>query len=253
MDFKINSCGIWDCAPDWSWLTAPKGFADYDLWTVFRGKGNIRDVHANDGGYDVHAGVSVMLEPHKCYMGSHDPSQPLLVINVHFEVCDESGNSISPYHLNARELSDAELMRKLLQRVVSCYNANDTEGACAYLKCALEEFSRSPQLNGDNDKWVSISHEICSRIDMGALDTLASYANQYGYTQRHLGKMFHQVTGVSFSDYFQSSRMGRAKLLLRQTDMPVYEIAEALGFYDACHFTRAFVKATGISPQKFRK
>lgn len=253
MNFKINSCGIWDCSPDWSWQTSAKGFADYDLWTVFKGKGNIRKADADDGGYDVRAGVSVMLEPDKYYIGKHDASQPLHVISVHFDVYDEFGKSIRPYHIEAKKLSDTELMHKLLQRVVSCNNANDTERACAYLKCALEEFQRSPQLNDDNDKWARISFEICSRIDMGAIDTLASYADEYGYTQRHLGKMFYRVTGVSFSDYFQSSRIGRAKLLLRQTDMPIYEIAETLGFYDAGHFTRAFSKYTGISPQKFRK
>ena len=252
MQFKINSCGIWDCAPEWSWRTSEKGFSDYDLWTVFRGTGNIRKADSDEG-YDVRGGVSVMLEPDCCYIGEHDPDDTLLVINVHFEFLDDSGNSIRPYTFCARKLADGDFMRKMLERVVYCHNADDDLGACAYLKCALIEFDRATEPDDDLDKWKRISLEICNRIDFGAVDTLGEYAQKYGYTQRHLGKMFHQAMGISFSEYFQSSRIGRAKLLLRQTDMPISEIAEDLGFYDACHFARAFKKYTGMSPQKFRK
>ena len=39
MKYRINSCGICDCPPEWGWQTAKCGFSDYDLWAVFRGEG----------------------------------------------------------------------------------------------------------------------------------------------------------------------------------------------------------------------
>ena len=255
MQLKIHSCGICDCAPEWQWQTAKQGFSDYDLWAVFRGAGAI--LPSLDGAQEipVREGVCLLLEPNVSYFAHHDPARPLLVINVHFDILDENGEKTHPYRLCAREISDTELFSKLLRRMVSYDNANDADGACAYLRCALEEFFASEPLQeaGRAGAWARITREICAEIDGGAMMTLSAFAARYGYTERHLGKMFAQTVGVSFSDYLQNSRIGRAKMLLRQTEMPVHEIAETLGFYDACHFTRAFRKYTGLSPLAYRK
>ena len=64
--------------------------------------------------------------------------------------------------------------------------------------------------------------------------------------------LFREVTGRSLHEYTLSIRMEKAKELL-MTDMPVREIANAVGFEDQNYFSRMFRKYTGTAPSKARE
>ena len=257
MKIRINSCGICDCPPEWGWQTAKNGFSDYDLWAVFRGEGALFPHREGAEEIAVHEGICILLEPNVCYTAHHTPERPLLVINVHFDLLDENEKKCYPVGLSARSIADVDFFEKLLRRVVSLYNSRDEDAACRFLSCALDEFFTSDSMNEQRSvgAWARIIGEICGEIDSGGADipTLSAFAARYGYTERYVGKMFAKIRGVSFSDYLQNSRIGRAKTFLRFTEMPVREIAEKLGFYDACHFTRTFRREVGVSPLAYRK
>ena len=65
--------------------------------------------------------------------------------------------------------------------------------------------------------------------------------------QRYLANL-----GLSYSQVIDNTRMRLACRWLEATDMPVMDIALALGYTDASNFTRAFRRRTGIPPQLFR-
>ena len=254
MRLKINSCGICDCAPEWQWNTAPHGFSDYDLWAVFRGDGSITP--ENNSKIHVHEGVCVLLAPNMHYFAEHNPKTPLLTINVHFDFLDENGNCIYPIELKAKSIAFPSFFKEILTRVVSHYNSNRENAACHFLAAALEEFTAAESLVSTQSlgPWTRIINEICTEIDsISKTPTLADFAKKYGYTERYVGKMFAQLKKISFSDYAQNSRISKAKTYLRLSDMSISAIAEELGFYDACHFTRSFQKAVGTSPLAYRK
>ncbi|MDO4336715.1 MAG: helix-turn-helix domain-containing protein [Eubacteriales bacterium] len=71
----------------------------------------------------------------------------------------------------------------------------------------------------------------------------------YGYFSR----CFHNIVGVSFSDYCIGLRMEHAKKLLNTTGKTVQEIAFQTGYKDEKYFSRLFKKATGKSPSEYRK
>ena len=64
--------------------------------------------------------------------------------------------------------------------------------------------------------------------------------------------IFKEKTGQNFKDYLLSTRMNRAKRLLRQGE-PIYEIARQLGYEDAEHFSRRFRARFGLSPAAYRR
>jgi AraC-like DNA-binding protein len=82
------------------------------------------------------------------------------------------------------------------------------------------------------------------------LDELAKFA---GLQKNYLCRTFKAHTGQTIFNYIIHQRLGRAMLLLRQTDHPVVEIALSSGFNDLPHFNRIFRREAGMTPREYRK
>ncbi len=73
-----------------------------------------------------------------------------------------------------------------------------------------------------------------------------------GYTQRRLARELRDQ-GTTLSREISYLRAGKAKRQLGNTDRPVAEVAQEVGFTDPTVFSRAFKKWTGQSPQAYRR
>ncbi|WP_106767406.1 response regulator transcription factor [Paenibacillus faecalis] len=82
--------------------------------------------------------------------------------------------------------------------------------------------------------------------------TLEAIAARYHFNVSYFSTMFKNYTGKNFSDYVIEVRMKKAKALLSESDMRIYEIAAHCGYRDTKYFARVFKKHTGVSPEKFR-
>lgn len=65
--------------------------------------------------------------------------------------------------------------------------------------------------------------------------------------------LFKEQTGVTFSDYLTRRRLQRAKELLVATRMPIWEIAEKVGYQTAKYFIKVFKDNEGASPNQYRQ
>ena len=83
--------------------------------------------------------------------------------------------------------------------------------------------------------------------------SVASLADFIHMSPSHFSRIFKQLTGYTPYDYVLISRLNRAKMYLRQTDLTVSEIAYQVGFNSESNFVYFFTKHSGISPGKFRK
>ena len=77
-------------------------------------------------------------------------------------------------------------------------------------------------------------------------------AKTLGVHINHLNKVLKETTGNSTSEIINGRVVEEAKILLRQTQWNVSEVAFALGFDEVAHFSNFFKKHTGLSPLKFR-
>lgn len=59
--------------------------------------------------------------------------------------------------------------------------------------------------------------------------------------------------GKNLKDYLTERRIERAKYLLVNTEMKIYEISEVTGYSDYFYFTKVFRKWTGKTPSDFRE
>ena len=69
----------------------------------------------------------------------------------------------------------------------------------------------------------------------------------------HFARAFRKATGESPHRFVRGCRLERAKDLLAQDDLSLAEIALACNFSSQSSFTRAFTRAYGIAPGKFRE
>lgn len=83
--------------------------------------------------------------------------------------------------------------------------------------------------------------------------TLGEAAQSVHVTPNYLCRLFKEHTGESPMGYLQSARMREAGSLLAFTDLPVYTIAEKLGYEEPSYFARLFRRAYGQSPQTYRR
>ncbi|WP_109356255.1 AraC family transcriptional regulator [Sphingorhabdus sp. EL138] len=74
-----------------------------------------------------------------------------------------------------------------------------------------------------------------------------------GMSQFKLNRRFQQIYGLNVGQWIIKQRVDRAQRLLRETDLPIAEIALEAGYSDQSSFTRQFRQATNLTPKKFRK
>lgn len=72
-------------------------------------------------------------------------------------------------------------------------------------------------------------------------------------SETYLSHLYKRETGLSPIQYVIHCRIGEAQSLLMETDLPIYEIEERLGFGSSCHLTTMFKKYVGISLREYRK
>lgn len=84
------------------------------------------------------------------------------------------------------------------------------------------------------------------------LGTVSDYAREAGVSANWLERMVKKESGRSVGAWIELSRLTRAKRLLQETDMPVIDVAAAVGLEDQSYFSRFFRKHTGMTPTQFR-
>lgn len=82
--------------------------------------------------------------------------------------------------------------------------------------------------------------------------SLAELAGAVALSPHHFARMFKQATGVAPHQYTTERRIERAKQLLKQTRLPIADIALRVGCASQSHFGKLFRKLVGISPAAYR-
>ena len=82
--------------------------------------------------------------------------------------------------------------------------------------------------------------------------TLQEVADHCFVSQWHLSKLLNRYQGKSFYDILNAIRIGKAKLMLADPSLKIWEISEAVGYTDTAHFARTFKKLEGMSANEYR-
>jgi AraC family transcriptional regulator len=83
--------------------------------------------------------------------------------------------------------------------------------------------------------------------------TLDAMAAQVGISPLYLARAFKTAVGQSPHQYVLARRIERAKELLRNTEMPIIDVALSVGFSSQSHLSHWMIRQTGVPPGVYRR
>jgi AraC family transcriptional regulator, transcriptional activator of pobA len=135
---------------------------------------------------------------------------------------------------------------------------NSKQIICQYLVSVLKECHLFyEKINIENQKLNSaerITQEFIRLVNKYYLSkrTLTEYADLLNITTKYLTKCVKQSSGETPMDFIQKMLVLEAKVLLKESNQSVAEIAYQLSFEDSTYFSRFFKQHTGVTPANFR-
>lgn len=244
LDWTLSQPRMHHCEPAWKWNPAP--LRDFDFWLVLEGRGQLEmfgECHS------LAPGRWFLLQPGDQPAASHDPTTPLVVFACHFQIpggrrfCASAITGLcgEPPHREAlaaarawdegptgKLLAEALLRQMILQ--------------------AAHSHAREP--SGLRDRIDSLAQEI--RSAPGRKWEPSAMARQCGLSVPHLNRLWRGYHGMAPGRYVIHHRIRRAVELLRESGLPIQEIADALGYADVFFFHRQFRKFAGATPREVR-
>ncbi|GAP15780.1 transcriptional regulator [Longilinea arvoryzae] len=118
-----------------------------------------------------------------------------------------------------------------------------------HINAALE---RKRRLSGEAQRLV---RKAMAYIHEHSAESISrpEIAQHVSISEDHLTFCFRQELGTTPIEYLQRYRVQQARLLLKNTERSISEIALDVGFSDSGYFSRIFRRISGMSPETFRR
>lgn len=153
----------------------------------------------------------------------------------------------SPEHLSLLQ-ETASRIREMERHELEQRNASLFASLIPFWYHLMPPLSSSREVNTTIQKIEEYLHDhLSEKVQMSDL------ARAFYLSPHALSSQFRQVTGLGIKQYLNRLRMGRAMVLLKETDLRVGEIADMLGFETPQYFSSCFRTYYGFSPRFARE
>ncbi len=102
----------------------------------------------------------------------------------------------------------------------------------------------------NNESLRRVLEEIDHQMESGI--RVSDIAEDFDLTPSAFSRKFRASVGCSPQRYVIERRIGRAREMLKETDLPIAQIAYALGFSSQAHLTSSFKDLLGVTPGRYR-
>ena len=167
-----------------------------------------------------------------------------------------------PYCVDVED-RDKNMLKSIFNKLVAAYGSLGPEASLQgksslYELLAFYVGNAARQAGGirtvdspSMEKMLEVIKYIDGRLSENiSIEDLAGIMN---FHPNYFIRFFKKHMGVSPAHYINIKRMEKSKLLLNLKGASISEIAEALGFNDVYHFSKAFKNHTGFSPTEYRR
>jgi len=146
-----------------------------------------------------------------------------------------------------------EVMQFSIERLREADLIQDPDAYREWLSNALNTFvSFVFDLNDVKHRSIIFKTNEYIRTHMSEKITLDAVAGNVFLSKAYFSKIISDELGMPFTDYLASIRIDRSKILLRESDLSIVQIAKEVGFSDQAYFSRVFKSLVGTTPGKYR-
>ena len=78
-------------------------------------------------------------------------------------------------------------------------------------------------------------------------------AEEFALSGEELSRYIEEQTGATLEDMVKRSRLKKARVMLKETDQAVGEIAASVGYETQQELSRLFQEVYGTTPEEFRR
>ncbi len=117
---------------------------------------------------------------------------------------------------------------------------------CRWIFCQINNLSSNQNVKQIKSAVAYIERNY--NKDIGLNDI----AEKIGLTPAYFSYLFKCEIGVNFTVYLTEYRIKHAKKLLEESDMPIKQVSEKVGFFNQQHFSKTFKRIVGIKPTEYR-
>ncbi|HML48388.1 MAG TPA: helix-turn-helix transcriptional regulator, partial [Clostridia bacterium] len=154
--------------------------------------------------------------------------------------------------LKAAKETGLSLNRKSLHALLM---APDLEGFRRQFSALIDSFSEAAAQCGDQ-AGDELEAEVVRYIRAELFSpqfTIHRAAERFGLSDRRIGGIVRNATGLTYKEFIIHLRMERAKALLSQEHCNVAQTGESVGYGNIPYFIKTFRNATGYTPGEYKK
>lgn len=263
LSFTHGNCYV--CRPAWS--IPPLPVSHDGLFFITQGQGWVQ---YDNQRLDAKPGHLFLTRQGQTISAGHDPQSPITTWSIGFNLrvtggLDPLRQSPWPMRLTLNQSRQAAI-RPLFEQFVTPFQRATTidrltsRGAFFMLLAQVfgliqtlpdkHVISRDDRPNLEHSRLTGLIEHIESNLHQPL--PVHALAKRAHVTPSHLAHLFRKELGMSPSDYVRFRRLTKARSLLRQSDQPIAQIGQLVGFGDPYHFSRVFRHDEGLSPRAYR-
>ena len=218
--------------------------------------------------------------PHSFYVGKEGVSQP----HIHFDAIYSPRSLITPISFKDRDAmtpeeinliqedvlsgfnipcvfspEDPSSFQRLFFNIIDCFIKGSDSVLKAKAKMALlidmviSQFDEEKSVSGKNPDTVIAAIKNYIDENHNNILTLDFLSEMFFINKFTLIRKFKNIYGINIIKYYNEKRLETAKNMLKNSNMTIKQIGDALNFTDAYSFSRFFKSSTGVSPKEYRK
>ncbi len=138
---------------------------------------------------------------------------------------------------------------------LSYLNANQMDNINACIQFISDLFTSIIHLLSSHGQYYSnVISQVIAYIHENYQKNLSlnSASDVVNLSPSHLSFLFKQETGINFSKYLTDYRIEKAKTLLNETNLHIYQVAEKVGIPNPHYFSKVFKDSTGLSCKAYK-
>lgn len=217
---------------------------------VYKIKGK-SEYFVGENTYELSAGEVIYLPKGCVYTVDATENGESYIINFDFA----ADYGIDPFVIALDDEKRCEaLLSKMVRSRANCeaWHANETV-ACLYgFITMIQRRARSMLVTQETIDFCHRAEKFIAQNFSRRALTVSDVAKAVGVEAGRLRAGFSDMCGMTPKEYILHLRVIKAKKLLINSDAPISNVAEHLGFADSTYFSRFFNERTGFYPTEYR-